>query len=195
MGELSQLADLSKDLVGGKEVRCAADLHLSAHIDSTDRTSEDDLVDGVIPTMQSTASMRAHHLNRNTLILSIDNMVTLSDAADQKPPLRMEEAGIEVDIFPMGTKAEEIDTVFRNGQIIIITRLIDKRKDAIGNPDSIQNEKETTSLEQDVFHICLTGQPLTPSRQFKQPRDILLSQAADYVLCIQGGLDALFGPP
>ena len=57
MGELPQLADLSEDLVGGKEVRCAADLHLSAHIDSTDRTSEDDLVDGVIPAMQSTASM------------------------------------------------------------------------------------------------------------------------------------------
>jgi hypothetical protein len=184
MRELFQLADLSKNLSRGKEVRSTADLHLSAHVDSTNRPSEDDLVNGIIPTMQSTARMRTHRLNRHTLILGINHMVTLPNTANQKPPLRMEETGFEGDIFPIGTKLQEIDTVFGNGQVVIITRLINEGKDAIGNTNRVQNEKQPTRLEQDVFHIRLAGQPLAPSRQFKQPRDIVLSQAADNVLCI-----------
>lgn len=57
---------------------------------------------------------------------------------------------------------QKIDTVLGDRQIIIVTRFIDQREDAIGNADRIKDQKHTAGFENDPFHVRFAGQAFTP---------------------------------
>jgi hypothetical protein len=121
----SQFADLVEDLVRREEMWCATDLHLGPHIDSADGAREDDPVNRVIPAVDPAAVVGAHRLHGDTFILGIDDMLSLGNSADQKPPLSMKEPCIERDILSLRRQAEQVNAVLGDGQVIIVTRLID----------------------------------------------------------------------
>jgi hypothetical protein len=51
----------------------------------------------------------------------------------------MEELGIQGEIVPHRRQTQSIHVLFGDREIIVITRLVDKRKDAIGNSNGIEN--------------------------------------------------------
>jgi hypothetical protein len=101
MRQTFQVADLSENLVGRKEIWRAADLYLGAHVDSTDRASEDDPIYRIITSVCPTAGVGAYCLDRNALVFGIDDMFSFRYTTDQEPPLRMKETRLEGKIFPM----------------------------------------------------------------------------------------------
>ena len=195
VSQLAQRSNLGQHLVRSEEVRCTADLHLSSQINTAHRAGENHLVGSVITTLQSTAGENTHSFDWHTLVPRIYDMLTLGNTSDNEPPLGMEEARISGRIIPIWAETELIDILLRHGQIMIIPRLVDERKDAIGDANGIENHKETTGLEKNPFHVCLASQAFTPAGQIKKPRHILGMQAGDDILGVERGLDALLGPP
>lgn len=101
MGQLPQLANFSKNLIRREEMGRAADLDLSPHIDPATGAGENHAVDCIISAVNTTASVGAYCLNRDALILGIDDVLPLGNSTDQIPPLCMEETGIEREILPV----------------------------------------------------------------------------------------------
>lgn len=97
-----QVAYLSKNLISREEVRCTANLNLGSHVHSTDRAGEDYPVNRIITAMYPAAGIGAYRLDRNTLILGIDDMVSLIYPTDQEAPLGMKETRLESEIFSIG---------------------------------------------------------------------------------------------
>lgn len=91
----------------------------------------------------------------------------------------MEEPCIEGGIIAIRRQAQQINVRLGNGQIIVIARLVDQRKDAIGDTNCIEDQEETTGLEQDPFHVRLAGKTFSPAGQVKKPRYILRAQTTD----------------
>lgn len=100
--QLFQVADLSKNLISREEMRCTANLHLGSHVDSTNRAGEDYPVYRIITAVYAAAGIGAYRLDRHTLILSIDDMVSLIYPTDQEMPLCMKETILESKIFSIG---------------------------------------------------------------------------------------------
>lgn len=83
-------------------MRCTANLHLGSHVDSTDGAGEDYPVYRIITSVYPAAGISAYRLDRDTLILGIDDMVSLIYPTDQEAPLGMEETGFESKVFSIG---------------------------------------------------------------------------------------------
>jgi hypothetical protein len=82
---------------------CTTDLHLRSHKHSTYRSSKHDLIDGLVATLEFIVdAIGFHHLNWNTFIASIRNMLAFTDPAYRKTPLGVEELRIEGRIVGAG---------------------------------------------------------------------------------------------
>ena len=73
-------------------MRCAANLDLCSHVYTAEGACEDDPVDSVVTAMNTAAGVGSHCFDRDALVLSIDDMLSLTDTTDQESPLRMKEA-------------------------------------------------------------------------------------------------------
>jgi hypothetical protein len=141
MCQLPQLLDLGQHFLRGKEVWCSADLYLGAQKDSRHRPGKYDLVDCIIPTLDPAAGQGTHHLHRNAFISRISDMLTLGNPSHQEPPLSVEESGIESRVIAIRGQAQQINIRLGHREIVIVARLIDKSKYAIGDTNGIENEK------------------------------------------------------
>lgn len=63
-------------------MRCAADLHLGSHVDSTDRAGENYSVHCIITPVYPAAGVGADRLDGHALILGIDDMFSLRYTTD-----------------------------------------------------------------------------------------------------------------
>lgn len=195
VSQLAQRSNLGQHFVRCEEVRCTADLHLSSQVNTAHGASENHLVGSVVTALKSTAGENAHSFDWHALVPGIYDMLTLGNTSDNEAPLSMEKARISGRIIPVWAQTQLIDILLRHGQIMIIPRLVDERKDAIGDANGIENHKETTGLEENPFHVGLASQAFTPAGQIKKPRHILGMQAGHDILGVERGLDALLGPP
>lgn len=122
-------------------------------------------------------------------------MIPLANAPHQKPPLRTEEARIQRGIITLRRETQQIDIRLRGRQVIIIAGLIDQRKDAIGDPDGVEDQEESARLELDPFHVGLAGETLAPAGEVEEFGHIGGLETADDEFGVEGGFDAVFGPP
>lgn len=91
----------------------------------------------------------------------------------------MEEPRIQSRVIAVRRQTQQINIRLGNREVIIIARLVDQGKDAIGDPNRIQDQEESPGLEQDPFHVGLGGETLAPAGEIEEPRYIIGSKAAD----------------
>lgn len=173
----------------------SADLYLRAHEHARHQSGKYDLVDGIIPTLDSVVRYRPYDLDRHTLIPSIGDMISLRDSPHQEAPLRLEKSRIESSVIAIGRQVQHINIRLGEREIVIVAGFIDEGKYAIGDTNVIEDEKQTTGLEQDPFHVCFAAQPFSPAGEIEQSRYILGTEAAHDKLSVERGLDSLFRPP
>lgn len=65
----------------------------------------------------------------------------------------MKELRVKCGIVPHGRETQSIHVLFGDREIVVIARLVDECKDAVGNADGIENQKETASFKQNPFHV------------------------------------------
>lgn len=139
MREFTQTSNLVQHLSRRKEMRCTANFNLRAQVDATYRAGQNDLIGGIIPTLDATIRRRADNLHRHTFILRVRDMFSLPNSPHQIPPLSMEELGVEGDIVPRRRQTQSIHVLFGDREIIVIARFVNERKDAIGDSNGVED--------------------------------------------------------
>jgi hypothetical protein len=139
MREFAQTSNLLQHLSGRKEMRRTANLDLRAQVDATYRAGQNDLIGGIIATLDATTRRSPDHFHRHTFIPRICNMLSLPNSPHQIPPLSMEEFGIEGDIVARRRQTQSIHVLLGDREIIVIARFVDERKDAIGDSNGIED--------------------------------------------------------
>jgi hypothetical protein len=139
MRQFAQTLNLLQHLSRRKEMRCTANLNLRAQIHATYRAGQNDLISGIIPTLDATTRRSADNFHGHTFILRVRNMLPLPNPPYQIPPLSMEELSIEGDVIPRRRKTQSIHVLFGDREIIVIARFVDERKDAIGDSNSVKD--------------------------------------------------------
>lgn len=139
MRQLPQPANFVQHLLCRKEVRCATNLNLRAQVHATYRASEHNFIGGVIPALDTIVRRCTHNLYRNAFVLRVFDVLAFANPTHQIPPLSMEELRVECGIVPHGRETQSIHVLFGDREIVVIARLVDECKDAVGNANGIEN--------------------------------------------------------